>query len=80
MANTTAMHCLLAAIVPTIEEVVLESPSSLIEASSCNLHVLDPMENIEQVSCMTIEDWQWAQLVDPILRMVIAKLQDGTLV
>ena len=67
------------AVVDTMQEASLESPTSLIEAHSCNLHVLDSVQDSQQVTCMTIEDWHQAQQMDPTLSLVIPRLWDGTL-
>ena len=40
---------------------------------------MDLVEDGTQAACMTTKDWQQAQLADPILVEVIAKIQDGTL-
>ena len=53
--------------------------TSPIEAYSCDLHILDVVQDSQQVTCMTLEDWHQAQKVDPILSLVISRLQDGTL-
>ena len=37
------------------------------------------VQDSQQVTCMTLEDWHWAQQVDPTLHLVISRLQDGTL-
>ena len=62
-----------------MQEAALKSPASPIEAYSCDLHVLDAVQDSQQVTCMTLEDWCWAQQVDPTLSLVISRLQDGTL-
>ena len=62
-----------------MQEATLEGPVSPIEAYSCDLHVLDPVEDSLQVTCMTADDWQWAQPTDPILGQVIIRMQDRTL-
>ena len=68
-----------AAVVQAVQEASLEGPASSIVAYSCNLHVLDPVQDSQQVACMTLEDWCQAQQVDPTLSLVISALWDGTL-
>ena len=65
--------------VSAVQEAALEGPVSPIEAYSCNLHVLDAVQDSQQVACMTLEDWHQAQQVDPALSLVITRLQDGML-
>ena len=43
------------------------------------LHVLDAVQDSQQVACMTLEDWCQAKEVDPVLSLVITRLQDGML-
>ena len=62
-----------------MQEAVLEGPASPIEAYSSDLHVLDAVQDSQQVTCMTLEDWCQAQQVDPTLSLVISRCQDGTL-
>ena len=52
---------------------------SPIEAYSCDLHILDAVQDSQQVASLTLEDWHQAQELDPVLRLVIARLQDGML-
>ena len=68
-----------AAAVQAVQEAALKGPTSPIEAYSCDLHVLDSVQNSQQVACMTLEDWHQAQQVDPTLSSVIPRLWDGTL-
>ena len=68
-----------AAVVQAIQEAALEDPTSPIEAYSSDLHVLDSMQDIQQVVCMSIEDCCQAQQVDLTLSPVIARLWDGTM-
>ena len=80
MLDTVDTHIqVIVAAVHTIQEATLEGAASLIEAYSNNLHVLDAVEDGLQVTCMTIDDWHQAQCVDPVLGLVITRLQDGTL-
>ena len=62
-----------------VQEAACKGPVSPIEAYSYDLHILDTVQNSQQVSCMTLEDWCQAQLVDPTLSLVISRLWDGTL-
>ena len=41
----------------------LKGPTSPIEAYSCDLHILDSVQDSQQVTCMTMEDWHQAQQV-----------------
>ena len=64
----------MAAVVWAMQEVALEGLTSPIEAYSCDLHILDPIQDSQQVTCMSIEDWHQAQQEDPTLSLVIARL------
>ena len=78
--NISGTHrCVTTAAVQAVQETALEGPMSYIEAYSCDLYVLDPVEDGPQVTCMTADDWQQAQLADPVLGQVITRMQDGTL-
>ena len=68
-----------AVVVQAIQEAALKSSVSLIEAYSSHVHVLDSVEDSQQVACMTTDDWYQAQWVDPISRLLIVRLWDGTL-
>ena len=68
-----------AAAVWAVQDAALKGPASPIEAYSCNLHILDAVQNSQQVTCMTLEDWHQAQQVDPTLSLVISRQWDGTL-
>ena len=46
-----------AADVRAVQEATLEGLVSPIEAYSCDLHVLDAIQDSKQVACMTLEDW-----------------------
>ena len=65
--------------VQAVQEAALEGPASPIETYSCELHILDAIQDNKQVTCMTLEDWHQAQEADPVLSLVIARLRDGTL-
>ena len=43
------------------------------------MHVLDAVQDSQQVTCMTLEDWHQAHLADPALSLVITRLWDGML-
>ena len=68
-----------AAAVQAVQEATLEGPTSPIETYSCDLHGLDTVQDSQQVTCMTLEDWHQAQQADPTLSHVISRLWDGTL-
>ena len=68
-----------AATVQAVHEAALEGPVSPIEAYSCDLHILDTVQDSQQVTCMTLEDWHQTQQADPTLSLVISRLWDGTL-
>ena len=57
----------------------LKGPISPIEAHSCDLHILDAVQDSQHITCMTLEDWHQAQQLDPTLSLVITILQGGTL-
>ena len=61
-----------------MQEAALKGATSPIEAYSYDLHVLDAVQDSQQVACMTLEDWFQAQQVDPALCLVISRLWDGT--
>ena len=52
-------------------------PQSPIEVYNCNLHVLDLVWDGLQVACMTKDSWHQAQLADPVLGHVFARMQMG---
>ena len=49
------------------------------EAYSSDLHVLDVLQDGNQVASMTLEDWHQAQEADSFLSLVITRLRDGML-
>ena len=59
-----------AATVWAVQEATLKGLASPIEAYSCDLHVLDAVQDSKQVACMTLEDWHQAQEADPVLSLV----------
>ena len=72
-------HWITAVAIQALQEATLEGPTSSIEAYSCDLHILDPVGDSLQVTCMTADDWCQAQRADPVLSLMIARMQDGTL-
>ena len=72
-------HQVTAVAVQALQEATLKGPTSPIEVCSSNLHVLHPVGDGPQVTCMTADDWHQAQRADPILGLVIKRIQDGTL-
>ena len=53
-------------------------PIRTTEAYSCDLHILDPVPESQQVTCMSTDDWHKAQLADMTLSLVITRLWEGT--
>ena len=43
--------------VQAVQEAALKGPADPIEAYSCDLHILNPIQDSKQVACMTLEDW-----------------------
>ena len=78
-ANSGTHLQVTAVVVWAVQEAALKGPTSPIEAYNCDLHILDSVQDSQQVTCMTIEDWHQAQQVDPTLSLVITRLWDGTL-
>ena len=77
MPDDSGTHLqVMAAAVWAMQEATLEGPTSPIEAYSCDMHVLESMQDSQQVACMSIKGWHQA---DPTLSLVIARLWDGTL-
>ena len=62
-----------------MQEAALKGPASPIEGYSSDLHILDVLQDSNQVASMTLEDWHQTQEADPILSLVIARLRDGML-
>ena len=50
-----------------VQEAALKGLTSPIKAYSCDLHILDSVQDSQQVTCMTLEDWCQAQQADPTL-------------
>ena len=72
-------HWVTAVAVWGMQEAALKGNVSPIEACSCDLCVLDPIGDSPQFTCMTMGDWHQAQWADPVLGIVISKMQHGTL-
>ena len=77
--NTDTCIKVTASAVQAMQEAALQGPASPIEAYSSDVHVLDILQDSNQVASMTLEDWCQAQEVDPILSLVITRLKDGML-
>ena len=72
-------HWVTVAAVWALQEDTLKGPASPLEAYSCDLHILDLVGDGLQVTFMTTDDWHQAQQADPVLDLVILRMQDGTL-
>ena len=80
MPDTSDMHIQVTAVALwAVQEASLKGSMSLIEAYSSDVQGLDSVEESQQVTCMTTDDWCQAQWADPVLGLIIARLQDGTL-
>ena len=80
MPDNSGMHLMItAAAVQDVQEAAFEGPASPIKAYSYDLHVLGAVQDSQQITFMTLEDWCQAQQADPTLSLVISRLQDGTL-
>ena len=77
--NTSTCIKVTAAAMQAVQEAALQGTASPIETYSSDLHVLDILQDSNQVASMTLEDWSQAQVTDPILSLVIAGLRDGML-
>ena len=75
----THLKVMAAAVQAVQQEAALKGPASPIKAYSYDLHILDAVQDSQQVTCMTLEDWCQAQQADPTLSLLITRLQDGTL-
>ena len=60
--------------VQAVQEAAFKGLASPIEAYSCDLHILDAVQDSQQVTCKTLEDWYQAQQADPTLSVVISRL------
>ena len=72
-------HQVTAATLQALQEAALEGPASPIGTYSCNLHILDPVGDAPQVTYMTADHWHQAQRADPVLSLMIVRMQDRTL-
>ena len=80
MPDNTSTHIkVTAAAMQGVQEAALQGPVSPIEAYSSDLHILDILQDSNQVSSMTLEDWHQVQEADPVLSLVITRLRDGML-
>ena len=57
-----------------VQEAVFKGTASPIEAYSYDLHILDTVQDSQQVTHMTLGDWCQAQQEDPTLSLVISRL------
>ena len=55
--NTDTCIKVTAAAVQAVQEAVLQGPASAIEAYSSDVHVLDILQDSNQVASMTLKDW-----------------------
>ena len=77
MPDSSATHLKVTAeVVQAVQEATREGLGSPIEAYSCDLHILDAIQDSKQVTCMTLEDWHQAQEADPVLSLVVTRLRD----
>ena len=67
------------AAVRAIQEAALDQPACPIKAYSYDLHVVGAIQDSQQVSQMTLDDWCHAQEVDPVLGIIVKRLREGTL-
>ena len=67
-------HGVTAAAVYVMQEATLKGHMSPTEVYSCDLHVLDPVGDGPQVTCMTTSEWCQALRVDLVLGLVIARM------
>ena len=72
-------HQVTLAVVQAMQEATLKGPTSPNEAYSCDLCILDPVQDGLQVTCMITNIWQQAHQADHVLGPVIVKMQDGIL-
>ena len=80
MPDTTDTHIqITVAAVWTIQKASLKGSMSLIEAYSNDPSILDAVEDGSQITCINIDDWHQAQHADPVLSLVITRLQNGIL-
>ena len=80
MPDNSGTHLqVMTVVVQAIQKATLKGPTSPIKAYSCNLHILDSVQDSQHVTCMTIEDWHQTQQMDQTLNLVITRLWDGTM-
>ena len=80
MPDSTSTHIkFTAAAMQAGQEAALQGSVSPIEAYSNDLHILDVLQDSNQIASMTLEDLHQAQEVDPVLSLVITRLRDGML-
>ena len=80
MPETLGTHYQVTAVaVQAQQEATLKGTSSPIEAYSCDLYILDPLEDGPQITCMTAYYWYQAERTDLVLSLMIVRMQDGTL-
>ena len=72
-------HQVTAVAIQVLPEGILRGPTSPIEVYSCKLHVLDLVGDGLQVTFMTADDCCQGQRADPVLGLMILRMQDGTL-
>ena len=60
-------------------EVTTTAVMAIQEAYSYDLHVVGAIQDSQQVAQMTLDNWQWAQEVDPVLGKIIKRLREGML-
>ena len=47
--------------VQAVQEAALKGPASPIDTYGYDLHILDAVQDSQQVTCMTLKDWNQAQ-------------------
>ena len=80
MPDNSGIHLqVTATTVQAVQDTALKGIMSPTEAYSCDLHILETVQDSQQVTCMTLEDWHQAQQADPTLSLVISRLWDRAL-
>ena len=59
--DTSETHIKVTGVVQAMQEAALKGSVSLIESYSSDLHVLDSVEDSQQITCVTADDWHQAQ-------------------
>ena len=72
-------HWVNAVVVWAMQKATLDGPMSSIEAYSCDVCILDLVGDSPQIVCMTTDNCHQAQWVDPVLGLMILRMQDRTL-